>query len=185
MTTRNRTPSEAKWVLNELAAVSGEMTRIEQALERLEARRTKLARTQAALQRVAALVDPAATHPSGRHTQQLSVNTHERWKGRGNLRNCIRQALTEAFPSGVSTSALTDHVAQFFGIELPTAAERKRFMDNSVRSALTKMRRAGEVEPLHDFRGMPSYSGIWRLRQAETSLESLCAELKPEEQAWR
>lgn len=172
-------------MLNELAAVSGEMTRIEQALERLEARRTKLARTQAALQRVAALIDPGAAHHAGRRTPNLRVNTHERWNGRGNLRNCIRQALADASPSGVSTSALTDHVAQFFGIELPNAAERKRFMDNSVRSALTKMRRAGEVEPLHDFRGMPSYSGVWRLSQAEASLESLCAEATEEKQGWR
>lgn len=170
MTSRSRTPPDLKWVLNELAAVNGEVARVEQALGRFQARREHLAKTQAALQRVATELAGAAGA-----SFDLSVNTHERWTGRGKLRNCLRQALKDAYPAGLSTSVLTDHVALVFGIELPNAAERKRLMDNSVRSALTSMRRRGEVEPLHDFKGMASRSGIWRLYRAETSLDELRA----------
>ena len=167
---RTRTPPDLKWVLNELAAVNGELARVEQALGRFHARREHLAKTQAALQRVVAELSGAAGA-----SFDLSVNTHERWTGRGKLRNCLRQALKDAYPAGLSSSVLTDHVALVFGIELPNAAERKRFMDNSVRSALTSMRRRGEVEPLHDFKGMASRPGIWRLYRAETSLDELRA----------
>lgn len=41
-TTRTRTPSEIKWLANELAATKGELERIDDELARLRARRKRL-----------------------------------------------------------------------------------------------------------------------------------------------
>jgi hypothetical protein len=165
---RTRTPSDVKWVVNELAAVAGELERIDQALARLQTRRERLTKVHTSLSAVAGrLAIPRAV------AVQVVVNAHDRWGGRGNLRQFLRRTLEAAYPCGVSTSSLTDLAIEAFGVQVANAAERKRLIDNSIRSALTKMRGAGEVEPLHSYQGVASYSGVWRLRRQAVTLGGL------------
>lgn len=50
---RTRTSSEVKWLANELAAVKGELERIDEALSRLLARKERLLAVQRAMSNVA------------------------------------------------------------------------------------------------------------------------------------
>lgn len=78
--TRTRTKPEVKWLANELAAVKGELERIDEALSRLHARKSKLLAVQVALSDVAGqltIPELPAVVPA--------VRAHERYGARGNL----------------------------------------------------------------------------------------------------
>lgn len=172
--TRTRTRSEVKWLANELAAVKGELERIEEALARLHARKSKLLAVQVALSDVAGqLTIPELP------TVVPAVRAHERYGARGNLRNLLREILRKAYPQGVSTSTLADAVIETFGLRITGPKERKRLVDNSIRSALTKLHTQGEIEPMHAHNlaggrvGLAVQSGVWRWKVDAPSLEEL------------
>lgn len=172
--TRTRTRPEVKWLANELAAVKGELERIEEALARLHARKSKLLVVQVALSDVAGqLTIPELP------TVVPAVRAHERYGARGNMRNLLRGILRKAYPQGVSTSTLADAVIETFGLRITGPKERKRLVDNSIRSALTKLHTQGEIEPIHARNqpggrlGLAVQSGVWRWKVDAPSLEEL------------
>lgn len=76
---RTRTSSEVKWLANELAAVKGELERIDEALSRLLARKERLLAVQRAMSDVAGqLTIPELP------TVVPAVRAHERYGARGN-----------------------------------------------------------------------------------------------------
>lgn len=97
-----------------------------------------------------------------------AVRAHERYGARGNLRNLLREILRKAYPQGVSTPTLADAVIEAFGLHIPGPMERKRLVDNSIRSALTKLHTQGEIDPIHARSqaggrvGLVVQSGVWR-----------------------
>lgn len=172
--TRTRTKPEVKWLANELAAVKGELERIDEALSRLHARKSKLLAVQVALSDVAGqltIPELPAVVPA--------VRAHERYGARGNLRNLLRGMLQKAYPQGVSTSTLADAVIEAFGLRIPGPRERKRLVDNSIRSALTRLYAQGEIEPMHARNqaggrvGLLTQSGVWRWKVDAPSLDEL------------
>lgn len=172
--TRTRTSPEVKWLANELAAVKGELERIEEALARLHARKSKLLAVQVALSDVAGqltIPELPAVVPA--------VRANERYGARGNLRNLLRGMLQKAYPQGVSTSTLADAVIEAFGLRIPGPRERKRLVDNSIRSALTRLYARGEIEPMHSRNqassrvGLLAQSGVWRWKVDAPSLDDL------------
>lgn len=163
-----------KWLANELAAVKGELERIDEALSRLLARKERLLAVQRAMTDVAGqLTIPELP------TAVPAVRAHERYGARGNLRNLLREILRKAYPQGVSTSTLTDAVIETFGLRITGPKERKRLVDNSIRSALTKLHTQGEIEPIHARSqaggrvGLVVQSGVWRWKVDVPSLEEL------------
>lgn len=177
---RTRTSPEVKWVANELAAVTGEIDRIDETLARLSARKSHLLEVRAALSSVAgqlAVPELPEVVPT--------VRAHERFGPRGSLRTFIRDVLKRAYPKGVTTAALTDAVIETFGLQISGPKERKRLGDNSIRSALTAMQKQGEVEPVHGRLktggalrtvkavGTVGQSGVWRLKVKAPSMDDL------------
>lgn len=172
--TRTRTRPEVKWLANELAAVKGELKRIDEALSRLLARKERLLAVQLAMSDVAdQLTIPELP------TVVPAVRAHERYGARGNLRNLLREILRKAYPLGVSTSTLADAAIESFGLRIPGPMERKRLVDNSIRSALTRLHAQGEIEPMHARNqaggrvGLAVQSGVWRWKVNAPSLDEL------------
>jgi hypothetical protein len=87
----------------------------------------------------------------------------------------------------VSTAALADLVIGAFELSIAGPKERKRLIDNTIRTTLTKLHLRGEVEPLHDQHGnaggrLVANVGVWRWRIDEPTMEQLRAaadELQP------
>lgn len=171
---RTRTPSEVKWLANELAAVNGELERIDGQIARLEKRRGRLLQVRESLSCVAGQMSVPELPDV-----VPAVKPHDRFGARGGLRDFMRQVIKAAHPQGVSTSALTDAVIEAFRLEVAGPHERKRLVDNSIRSALTKLCLQGQIEPMHrqsernGRAGLLAQSGVWRWKVKEPSWQEL------------
>ncbi len=166
--TRTRTAPEVKWVANEMAAVRGELERIEKSMARLVQLRSKLQEDLAALEHVAeqlATVPPAA--------RDLSVRTHGRYGTRGALRNWLRQVLQQAYPRALDSLSLTEQAIAVFGLQFTSTRERYRFTTDILGSALRKLVEYGEVERVHDVSRPSNRIGAWRWKMPDCNLDEL------------
>ena len=162
---RTRTPSELKWVLNERAAVAGELQAIEEELTRLAARKEQVASLLHHLDSVYSQLVPQVPM-----VPVLVVNARQRYGGHGNCIAWVRETLQAAYPQSVATSALAEAARNAFGLDFADAGQRDRFRHNSLRTALRKLLTLNEVERLHDFTGIRCRSGVWRWKPKDASL---------------
>lgn len=174
--TRTRTPPELKWVLNERAAVAGELQSIEAELARLSARRQQLGALLHHLDNVYSQLAPQV--PS---IPVLVVNARQRYGGRGNCIAWVRETLQNAYPQAVTTSALTEAADLAFGLQLVGVDQRMRFRKNSLRTALRKLLVPGEAERLHDYRGVPHRAGVWRWKPRDASFHEVAVQAEATE----
>lgn len=168
---RTRTPPELKWALNERAAVAGELQSIEAELTRLAARKEQLAALLHHLDNVYSQLAPQA--PA---VPVLVVNARQRYGGQGNCIAWVRETLRAAYPQALATSALTEAAIQAFGLQVASVDQRKRFRNNSLRSALRKLLVLSEAERLHDFKGVPHRAGVWRWKPKDASFDDLSSQ---------
>ncbi|MFW2357246.1 MAG: hypothetical protein ACN4F8_17100, partial [Hydrogenophaga sp.] len=91
---RERTPPDLKWLLNERAAVAGELASIEAEVKRLSLRKEHLLRVQTALGDVYPQVAPTLPF-----VDAPPVKANTRYGGRGNLINLVRATLRAAHPA--------------------------------------------------------------------------------------
>lgn len=179
-----RTPPEQKWLLNERAVVVGELEAIESELDRLAARKKHLTHLLAALDNVYSQVVPSV--PPG---PSLTVHGHTRYGGRGNCIKWVRNALRAAYPSALDTAVLTLAAEEAFGLVHATPAQRSKFRNNSLRTALRTLLAHGEAERLHDYRDVPHRAGVWRWVSPEPSYAAIVAQAQEQkaqekERAW-
>lgn len=167
MTTRSRTPPGLKWVANELAAVVGELERIDEELARLSARRTHLEKVRSALAEVGAM-----SHAPGLEGLISPVRAQEQYGGRGVLRNWLRRLLKEAAPAAVDTPTMVRLAEETFHLHFASYRERDRFRKNALTRALRAMLDFGEVERVHDKKAAGGSVGVWRWK-APPSLDVL------------
>ena len=165
---RTRTPSDIKWLANELAAMAGEVERIDQEVKRLQARRRHLRIVQKALGGVAAMLA----------VPQLSevvppVRAHAHFRERGGLFGFVRAALQAAHPKAVDTLTMADLVIQHFGLTFATPRARQRFLHDSVGRTLNRLYQRDEVERLHDPTADRHLPGIWRWKAGALTLKGL------------
>lgn len=175
-----KTPPTEKWLLNERAVVAGELQTIDAELERLTARKVYLSSLLVSLDEVYCLVTPAVAAVQG-----LVVHGHARYGGRGNCIAWLREVLRAAYPQAVDTAALTLAAEKAFGLVHVTHEQRRKFRNNSLRTALRKLLAQGEAERLHDFRGVPHRAGVWRWVPSHPKYAELVAQVEREEQAYR
>jgi hypothetical protein len=166
MTRRSRTPSDVKWLANELAATGGELKRIERELARLRARRRRLMATRASLARVAEMV----AFPSLQDLVQ-PVQAHPAYGHRGRLREFLRQALRSAHPRALDSFTLAEAAARQFESAFASPEERLHFCRRLVTHSLRKLVAAGEVQRLHLTVG--NTVGVWRWNESTPTLEDL------------
>lgn len=186
-TAQTHTPPDVKWLLNERAALAGEIARAQakqaslrhkrQCLERqlagvtseLDRSRTAQERSQASLLALDATMELA--HPT---LNPCAGGTVKAWAGkygkRGGLGAFIERLLSAAAPAPLTTTVLIDLSTKEFGLELATPGER-RSLRKSVSSALASLQKRELVEPLHD-RTEGSH-GVWRWREKLPTLDAL------------
>ncbi|MBS0372874.1 MAG: hypothetical protein JSS57_27170 [Proteobacteria bacterium] len=165
---RTHTPPYVKWLANELAALSGEIERIDEEMARLAERRAAAAATLQALSQAAAI--------SGFSRLGMfvpPVRAHGKYGVRGSFRNLLVTALKNAAPKGVDTLSLVELAVQTFGLVLATNKERQRFRDHSLAPVLRHLVRDGLVERLHDPAARNTRVGVWRWKAELPTLEAL------------
>ncbi len=154
---RRHTSPQAKWLLNEAAALRGELARVVTKQARLAKREAEIRKTLAALELVAApLPVPAGV------TAPAVVNAHNRFGPRGQLTQLILGRLQSAWPKAADIHSLVDWVASSCGIKFANAAERTECRD-SVRRRLHHLAEQGKVERLESIGSDASGAGVWRL----------------------
>jgi hypothetical protein len=77
---------------------------------------------------------------------------------------------------------LTEAAVKTFELQFMDTAQRERFRDNSIRTALRKLLAQGEAERLHDFTGMRCRAGVWRWKPPEASFAEVAAQVRAMEQ---
>jgi hypothetical protein len=167
-TIRTRTPPTVKWLANELAAMAGELERIDEELVRLQARRAHIVAVRAAMGGVAdLLVVPqlAGAVPA--------VRAHTTFGDRGSLRNVVRACLREAHPAPVDIRAVTAVVVEHFELTFASLKERQRFQHHSVGRTLHRLFERGEVERVSDPRVTRHLPSIWRWKVEGGTLDEL------------
>ena len=175
-----KTPPTEKWLLNERAVIAGELQAIDTELDRLTARKAYLHNLMASIDEVYCLVSPVVLP-----AQALVVHGHTRYGGRGNCINWVRDVLCAAYPSALNTAALTLAAEEAFGLVHATPAQRGKFRNNSLRTALRTLLAQGEAERLHDYRGVPHRAGVWRWVPPEPAYADVVAQAEhAREHAW-
>lgn len=184
---RTRTPPDVKWLLNERAALAGEVAKAEVTQAGLRAKQARLEhqlakvqflmeRSQCAQTRAQASMDALDTTMALAHSrlEPTAGGVVEAWAGkygkRGGLGEFIAQSLREVAPAPLTTSVLMDLAARHFGITFPLALDRRSF-NKSVNSSLYWLRKRGLAEPRHS-RELGSH-GIWRWKAQMPTLSEL------------
>lgn len=170
---RTRTPSDVKWLANELAMLAGEIEKVDAEVRRLQARRAKLFATHSELAKVAALTGaprlPELVPP---------VRVHRPYGGRGKLREYLREALKCNYPNALDTHTLATMAVQHFSATFDSDQQREHFRDETVTHTLRKLVQRGEVERIHTTKS--NQVGGWRWKVYQPSLVELLA-MHPEQ----
>lgn len=154
---RRRTSPHAKWLINEAAALRGELVRVVARQKQLAQREAAIRKTLAALELVAApLPVPAGV------SAPVVVNPHNRYGSRGRLTNLILDRLQDAWPRGVDIHSLVDWVATCSRMDLASMADRTDCR-RSVGTRLRHLSAQGRVERLDSIGHEANGAGVWRL----------------------
>lgn len=156
---RTRHSSASKWLANELAAIEGSLSRIEAEMARLQTERDKLQAARNALKAVTFSVIEAP--------QCEPVRPHHLFGERGQFIDWLRRMIAASAPHAVSTVQIAEAAQQAFGLVLIGKA-RKRFIDNSLRYALHRLAKRGEIEPCRDPGLRKTRAGLWRWKSELT-----------------
>ncbi len=202
-TLRTRTPPDIKWLLNERAALAGEVSKAEVTQAGLRAKQARLEqqlakaqflteRAQCAQSRAQASMDALDATLALAHArvEPTAGGIVEAWAGRygrrGALGAFVQEVLSAAAPEPLTTTVLMNLAARQFGITFPLSKDRRSF-NKSVSGSLRGLHLRGLIEPLHD-RQLGSH-GRWRWKAPAASLDALrerAAEHSLEgAQAWR
>lgn len=146
---------------NELAAVTGEVRRLDEQLAELSARRAHLLEVHGALEDVGrALGSP------GLSTVMIAVRAHRGYGGRGYLVDWIKATLKAAAPSALDTLTLARLAEENLGLVFKTQKDRERFRGNSLTRALSKLAEQGLAERAHARSHRTNQPGRWRWKPA-------------------
>ena len=161
---RTRTPPDLKWLLNERAALAGEVSKAELTQAGLQAKQTRLeqqlakvqlllARSQCAQSRAQASVNALDVTIALAYAQvePTAGGVVDAWAGkygkRGGLGEFIAQSLREVAPAPLTTSVLMELASHHFGITFPLAKDRRSF-NKSVNSSLYWLRKRELAEAI-------------------------------------
>ena len=184
---RTRTPPDVKWLLNERAALAGEVSKAEKTQAGLRAKQARLERQLAKVQFLMerSLCAQSRAQASMNALDVTMALVHSRleptaggivdaWAGkygkRGGLGEFIAQSLRNSAPAPLTTTVLMNLAAQNFGITFPLAKDRRSF-NKSVSSSLFWLLKRGLVEPLHN--RQEGAHGVWRWKVQTPTLDAL------------
>jgi hypothetical protein len=152
------TPSALKWLVEKRARVAHDLEQTSRLAMEFARRVGDLQLDLAALDRAVTIYDPkldaACIQPvDGRQG---------RYGKRGTLREAIETMLQELAPEWVATDNLEALVTGRLGISFASAAERKRWYDNTFARQLRNLVGEGRVERFHDASVVTTEVGRWR-----------------------
>jgi hypothetical protein len=180
---QTRTPSTLKWLLNERAAIAGE---VEKATARTRVFDLKIAAHQARVdalnsealpfrdtlaQRQATLAAmDTAISICCQEVNAAAAGTVHAWAGRygkwGGMRAFVLKTIQDAAPLPVRSPEVLRNLVAHFCIIVATPCDRAA-LRRSLKSTFQHLKNRGLIEPLHD-RTSPAAPGIWRLKQPTT-----------------
>lgn len=137
-----RTRSEVKWLVNEAAALAGEIERLDTLTAELSSKRETVQKAQEACTTTLAYVTKRRKETLGL-PRVLPQRAHFGW---GSLRVFLSATLRSSVGCVLTTAQLAERAIQHFELEFTCARERYDFRNNSVARALNKLKAAGLVE---------------------------------------
>ncbi|PQA78056.1 hypothetical protein C5F53_06895 [Rhodoferax sp. TS-BS-61-7] len=186
----SRTPPDIKWLLNERAALAGEVEKalakqavlahkrdrlrnqLAVVLKAMERSQVAQARSQASLDALDAtmgIVNKGVNPGAGGSVWAWAG----KYGSRGGLGEYIARVLEGAAPEPVTTSVLIDLASRQFGLVLSTPAERRSFR-KSVSSALTSFQKRNLIEAVHDRKA--GSHGLWCWREEFPTFAEMAAQ---------
>lgn len=154
-----RTRPDVKWLINEAAALAGELERVDQELIRLTAHREAVRQAHDACVQTLAYVSGRQSLPG-----LPTVRAHRQYGGRGKLRAFLQIVLREAAPESFTTAELAQRAVAHFGLTLSCPKELYDFKVNSVGRALRALQAREIVERLVTPHRVKGAQGSWRWR---------------------
>lgn len=165
---RRRTSPQAKWLINEAAALRGELARVVAHRSHLAKREAQIRRTLAALELVAAPLPV----PVGADAPE-AVHAHFRYGRRGRLNELLLEGLGSAWPRGMDSHSLAEWVAVSCGLKFASTTDLKDFK-RLVGRRLRHLTAEGKVERLDRLGAEAKGARVWRLAsKSNVSLSEL------------
>lgn len=140
---RRRASPEAKWLVNELAALRGQLEKVRERMTSLQVKESNLEKKIAAIELVAAKVRlPEGCDPP------ITIRPWERYGKRGSLSELLMATLEEAYPKGVTTNEFIDRIVASTSFSKDFSLQDLRDIRHSVLRRLKHLRQAGKLERL-------------------------------------
>jgi len=165
---RNRTASDVKWLINEVAALAGELARLDREMARLATLRDAAQRAHEACTRTLAYVAKRQSLP-----ELPVVRVPRAYGGRGKLRALLKEVLKGDAPHSLTTAELAAKAIDHFGLQFSCPEELYDFRVNSIGRALRKMQAAGLVERVVTGERVRGALGTWRWKQSLPTLDAV------------
>ena len=151
------TPSALKWLAEKRGRLAHDLSQTQRiAIElnhRVETLQVDLAAVDRALQLYDSTIDAERIEP---------VRAHTRYGSRGAFRSAIVRILQAHSPEWVATDNVEALVCVELSLSFATAAERKRWYDNSLRKQLKRLVEEGAAERRQDAQAGAADMGHWR-----------------------
>lgn len=164
---RSPTRSDVKWLVNQAAALAGELSRLDEEASRLVERRAAVEKERQACVRTLSIV----TGPLALTTILPTVRVHRPYGGRGKLRQFLRDVLRDSAPAVFNSNELALQAIAHFDLVFIGPDEFYRFKNNSIGRGLRQLDRDGYIEPVGArYTGGGGFSR-WRWKP---SLPTLC-----------
>lgn len=94
--------------------------------------------------------------------QPITEGQRHQYGQRGALTKAIIEALQQAYPEAISTSAIALHVEAAFQLTFNTRTERRNWVCKSLSNRLNSFARDNIIERLHDPNSNTGKTGFWR-----------------------
>lgn len=146
---------------NELAAVAGDIRKLDAQLAELTARRAHLLDVHKALEDVGRALGARKLA-----TAMEPVRVHRGYGGRGYLVDWIKATLKAAAPAALDSITLARLAEEELGLAFNTEMDRERFRGNSLTRALSKLADQGLAERAHPGSSGGNQPGRWRWKSA-------------------
>lgn len=153
---------------NELAAVTGELARLEEHICVLTARRQELLKVRDSLELAGRVLGAAAVMA---HVPE--VRPHRGRRGR--LLPFLKAAVKQAAPASLNTATLARMAKDQLGFRFETDKAWAQFRDNNVSRALRKLAAAGDIERANEIGAARATGGEWRWKAGPGAQDLLAA----------
>lgn len=168
-----KTRSDIKWLVNEAAALNGQLKRLHKESEDVAVRILLAERNRAACLRTLALL--TAPPPDGMVVALPTVRAHRAYGGRGSLGLFVGRILKEAAPRYLDTMQIAVQAVEHFGLSFSVIDDFYRFKNHSIRNAIRVHLVAGNVERVGARPDPSANYALWQWRTQCMTFDDLRA----------